>query len=338
MYFVAGFLVAGLAAMLILPAFWRRALRLSARRVRLQAPLSVSEAVAERDQLRADRAVAERRLEHRVEALQAASADHRAGLGRQAKRIVELEDRAADLSREIEELTGDLKAARREATDLQSELGAGRIALSDISAQLERAKSRVAAQGDQRVALDIRVDEQRAAIAALETRAAGLEARLADQAQAAKLKAEAQAAARAREIQQARDELAQIEARVAANDRSREEALIESGRRLGDVAARDAALAEKDRIIRDLNERLSKKTEGAPEPVLPAEKRQDDRLLREAIAKLGADVARLTGESEAQSLLLPTIGPRRRRESSSASEEGEAATSARRARTPSPAP
>src|ERR1700722_12208888 len=101
MYFLAGFLVAGLAAMLILPAFWRRALRLSARRARLQAPLSFTEAIAERDQLRAEQAVEHRRLEQRAEALEEAAAGHRIQLGREAARSVALEGESAGRLNEI---------------------------------------------------------------------------------------------------------------------------------------------------------------------------------------------------------------------------------------------
>ncbi len=80
MYFLAGLLVAGLVLMLILPAFWRRALRLSARRARLLTPLSVNEAIAERDQLRAEHAVARRMLERRIDDLESQLALKRAEL------------------------------------------------------------------------------------------------------------------------------------------------------------------------------------------------------------------------------------------------------------------
>ena len=55
MVFALGFLLCGLLTLLFLPAFWRRAVRLSVRRVEMQMPLSMSEIVAERDQLRAER-------------------------------------------------------------------------------------------------------------------------------------------------------------------------------------------------------------------------------------------------------------------------------------------
>ena len=51
MYFALGFLVAGLLTLLFLPAFWRRAMRLSMRRLQMLAPMSMQEVIAERDRL-----------------------------------------------------------------------------------------------------------------------------------------------------------------------------------------------------------------------------------------------------------------------------------------------
>ncbi|HEY8578608.1 MAG TPA: hypothetical protein VIL72_01885, partial [Beijerinckiaceae bacterium] len=70
MIFALGFLSAGLLSLLFLPAFWRRAMRLSRRRLEMQMPLSMDEIVAERDQLRAEFAAERRRLEQAHEALQ----------------------------------------------------------------------------------------------------------------------------------------------------------------------------------------------------------------------------------------------------------------------------
>lgn len=198
MYFVAGLLVAGLVLMLILPAFWRRALRLSARRARLLTPLSVNEAIAERDQLRAEHAVARRLLERRIEGLQTELAQKRAELGREMKRAA-LDEEKLGLTREAEILRDELAAKARDNRALEAELGASRLVLHDFSAQLDRALTQVAALRQAALRAETRADEQRAAIAGLETRAAGLEARLADEARASKLKIEALEAGRVRD-------------------------------------------------------------------------------------------------------------------------------------------
>jgi chromosome segregation ATPase len=315
MYFVAGLLVAGLVMMLILPAFWRRALRLSARRARLQTPLSVSDAIAERDQLRAEHAVASRLLERRLESLQTALARERAELGREIRRS-ELDEDKARSRREIAALRGELESKRRAHVATEAELGAGRLALYDISAQLDRALAAVTELRAEAIRYETRADEQRAAIAGVETRAAGLEMRLADQAQAFRREMEALEAGRAREARDTRE-------------------------KLGDVAALDAALAEKDRLNRELADRLARAEESGRDPAA-AQDRDGDRALREAIAKLGGDVLRLMGQDEeASSSLMRKLGAPQEHEPfplAPPSDKKDKAPPLRRARTTSHAP
>jgi chromosome segregation ATPase len=315
MYFVAGLLVAGLVMMLILPAFWRRALRLSARRARLQTPLSVSDAIAERDQLRAEHAVASRLLERRLESLQTALARERAELGREIRRS-ELDEDKARSRREIAALRGELESKRRDHVATEAELGAGRLALYDISAQLDRALAAVTELRADAIRYETRADEQRAAIAGVETRAAGLEMRLADQAQAFRREMEALEAGRAREARDTRE-------------------------KLGDAAALDAALAEKDRLNRELADRLARAEESGRDPAA-AQDRDGDRALREAIAKLGGDVLRLMGQDEeASSSLMRKLGAPQEHEPFSLappSDKKDKAPPLRRARTTSHAP
>jgi hypothetical protein len=74
MYFALGFLVAGLFTLMFLPAFWRRAMRLSMRRLQMLAPMSMEQVVAERDLLRAEASASYRQLEQRMESVKASKA------------------------------------------------------------------------------------------------------------------------------------------------------------------------------------------------------------------------------------------------------------------------
>ena len=65
MYFALGFLIAGLVFLMLLPAFWRRAMRLSMRRLQMLAPMSMDEVTAERDLLRAEFAAREYRIDRK---------------------------------------------------------------------------------------------------------------------------------------------------------------------------------------------------------------------------------------------------------------------------------
>jgi len=132
MVFGLGFLSAGLLTLLFLPAFWRRAVRLSRRRLEMLMPLSMDEIVAERDQLRAQFAVERRRMEQAQEAAQETRARDMAELGRRAAALAQAQTR--------------LEA-------LQRALDAGQSRISELEAALESAQ----AEGQARVH---RLDEQ----------------------------------------------------------------------------------------------------------------------------------------------------------------------------------
>ncbi len=69
MYSALGFLLATLLALLILPAVWRRAVRLTTKRIEGAIPVSMAEIQADKDQLRAEFAMSARRLEHDADLL-----------------------------------------------------------------------------------------------------------------------------------------------------------------------------------------------------------------------------------------------------------------------------
>jgi chromosome segregation ATPase len=134
MYFALGFLIAGLLMLMAMPAFWRRAMRLSMRRLQLLAPLSREDAIAERDLLRAEFAVKERQLEQRMAGFNADRTAAMLEAGRRAARIADLEDQlqrslahGCDLERQLDELRATLaersallsstEQALREATE-----------------------------------------------------------------------------------------------------------------------------------------------------------------------------------------------------------------------------
>ncbi|WP_238182249.1 hypothetical protein [Methylobacterium trifolii] len=119
MIFALGFLAASLGGLLVLPAVNARAGRLARRRAEAAVPLSPVEIAAERDFLRAQFAVQQRRLERRVEAVQARRHADMAAIG---ARTME----AAALERTVSAREADLAEAARLRTRLEGELGAAR--------------------------------------------------------------------------------------------------------------------------------------------------------------------------------------------------------------------
>jgi chromosome segregation ATPase len=129
MYFALGLLVAGLVSLIILPAVWKRAVRLTKRRIEAATPITMAEFRADKDQLRAEFALSTRRLEMNVETLRKRLAEQlgefnqkRSDLGLlKAERdqhllvVKELEQREQELRARVTEL-------EREGTDLAQRL------------------------------------------------------------------------------------------------------------------------------------------------------------------------------------------------------------------------
>ena len=180
MVFVLGFLVSGLLTLLFLPAFWRRAVRLSTRQLETQMPLSMAEIVAERDQLRAGFAIDARRLEQKTDAVLVNRAADLAELGRRATHIAGLEAAIKARTAELAHSDTALGDTLRRLAEAETELGALHQAHWDASARAdERGKALAALAAEHDTLYDV-TDERRAIIAGLETRAAGLEVRLED--------------------------------------------------------------------------------------------------------------------------------------------------------------
>jgi chromosome segregation ATPase len=178
LYFVLGFVTAALLALLILPAFWRRAYRLSRRDIEATLPLSPAEIAAERDQLRASFAVDRLRIEQQAEAAKAARQKAMADAGAKALRISELEDRVsardaslADRDTRIGGLERTLAAAEATISEQASAMAADRAQIAALEGSLGTL------QGEHR-GLGETSDQRRVQIAALETNMEALRARI----------------------------------------------------------------------------------------------------------------------------------------------------------------
>ncbi len=130
MFSALGFLVAALIALLIIPAVNARAERLARRRVEALFPLSITELTAEKDHLRAEFAVLQRRLERKAEEALANKHQDMEELGRRAVRIEALEGEIAARDHRIGELEGDLERTRAQLVATEGELAATRQTLA----------------------------------------------------------------------------------------------------------------------------------------------------------------------------------------------------------------
>ena len=129
MYFALGLLIAGLVALMIMPAIWRRAVRLTKKRIEAATPMTMAEFRADKDQLRAEFALSTRRLEMNVEQLRRRLAEQVGDINRKKIDVAQLKterDQHLLAVRELEEREGELRARllelEKETTDLTQRL------------------------------------------------------------------------------------------------------------------------------------------------------------------------------------------------------------------------
>ena len=151
MYFALGALAASLLALLIMPAIWGRAVRLTKKRIEAATPVSLAEFRADKDQLRAEFALATRRLEMIIEGLRDKLAEQVAEGGRTTDALSQLNSeherqlaslregdlREADLRRRVQEL-------EEENTALTQRLQERDQAYAGKAAELEKAQQETA--------------------------------------------------------------------------------------------------------------------------------------------------------------------------------------------------
>ena len=152
MYFALGFLIASVLALMILPQVWKRAVRLTTKRIEAATPITLAEFRADKDQLRAEFALSTRRLEMNVESLRRRLASQLNDVNRKktdlavaktereahGQIVSELEQREADARKRILELEKDgadlsqrLRMRDREYADKIAQLEAMRDAMQN---------------------------------------------------------------------------------------------------------------------------------------------------------------------------------------------------------------
>lgn len=169
MLIAAGFLSACLLAVLMVPALWRRAVRLTETRLRSQTPLSVADIQADKDRLRAEYALEIRRLEKSLESMRErlmaseSEAQHQGEVATsRSGEAISATRNLAEMSRENEELREKLARAETEARAHLQSLRTANERLAEQGREMHALRSRAHEAG-------IRANEQTVEIAALKT-------------------------------------------------------------------------------------------------------------------------------------------------------------------------
>ncbi|MCS0504414.1 hypothetical protein [Ancylobacter mangrovi] len=156
MYAAIGFLTATLLALLVLPAVWRRAVRLTRRRVENAIPVTLAEIQADKDEQRAEFAVETRRLELEVDRHQARAAElfadvtrrdeelraRKASLDEALAGLQDLQSRHDSLTRKDVETSESLALRERELEETRARLAATLAELATARQDLDETTSR----------------------------------------------------------------------------------------------------------------------------------------------------------------------------------------------------
>lgn len=325
MYFVLGLLVAGMLALIVLPAVWRRAVRLTKKRIEAATPMTMSEFRADKDQLRAEFALSTRRLEMNVEALRRRLADQLRDVNRKKSELSgikgerdshlqivrELEEREAEARRRILELEKEgadlaqkLRMRDRELTEKSSQLEAARESLRGAAPPRTVSVEGKALSGDYSADIDALLgylEAERKRSEFLETQNRSLIEQLEStnrtlaEVQAESMNIRQQLAERDDTAAEGQSELAEAEARIADAE-SRVSALLSETTRLVDDGERqrDVLLAEK-LGLEDEMEKLRLKVASVEETVMADwdSDRIEQSHLRERLNDIASDVSKL---------------------------------------------
>jgi predicted nucleic acid-binding Zn-ribbon protein len=152
MYVALGFLLASLLALMVAPAFWKRAVRLTKRRVEMTMPMSAADIQADKDQLRAEFAIELRRVEVALEKAK----------DKAARELVEANKRRVEISEintELEGIKGRLnekenanrvleQTIRRRLPELEGRLKAAKEAMAELEAANAELRNTAGAQAE----------------------------------------------------------------------------------------------------------------------------------------------------------------------------------------------
>lgn len=158
LFFVLGFLAASLGALMIAPAIWRRAVRLTERRIEDTKPLTIAEIRADRDMLRAEFARHVRRLElavgvfrrkvaeRMVDASRAKDSEREAVAerGRAMARLLETEAQLTASREDVASALADVSVALRSIEDRDDEITALQAKIADLEYDADTRKMEIA--------------------------------------------------------------------------------------------------------------------------------------------------------------------------------------------------
>ena len=330
MYLAIGFLVSMLVGLMILPLVHSRAVRLTTRRMEAATPLSMAEIQADKDQLRAEFAMAARRLEMSVDQLKNKTTSQLAELGKKSDAINRMKIELGEKNATIFSLEAREKAVKEQLRATEEEFSAKTELLRSAEHALKDKQTELAKLNAELSDRSMTADSRQVELVAVHTQIDLLKGRVGDAekefaATQTRLELERRDSEKAtRELAEARGRVENLSQRVTDLDRQlivqvKEAELL--GNRVNDLEGRLATqgklLAERDfennqlrqakesaeRSIKELSDEIAA-TSGGKWPALEklkAEKAAAEeqlRIARDERTKLQRDINVIQQQAE----------------------------------------
>lgn len=317
LFFGLGFLTAAFIGLLFAPALRRRTERLTTRRIEARLPLTREEIQADKDRIRAEAALKQRKVEIELKAARGRIAEQMVELDRQRQAlgssgdvVLARDTRIAELEAEIEEMRATVAAHDEKVAYLEDRLVSEHAVafsrkgeLDRLSALYEDASLTSSSRQIEIVARETEIDRLATDLAALRNQRNETERKLRDvtadiKATREALKVETRKAEDAnRRIERLLADLSDREDRLER--REKEIARLKANAPASDEPdAADKIAAERDRLEKKLatltreNKKLKSQT-ASSKPVL-----EDDVKLRDQLHQLAAEMVNLTATLE----------------------------------------
>ena len=317
LFFGLGFLTAAFIGLLFAPALRRRTERLTTRRIEARLPLTREEIQADKDRIRAEAALKQRKVEIELKAARARIAEQMVELDRQRQAlgssgdvVLARDTRIAELEAEIEAMRATIAAHDEKVAHLEDRLVSEHAVafsrkseLDRLSALYEDASLTASSRQIEIVARETEIDRLATDLASLRNQRNETERKLRDvtadnKATREALKVETRKAEDAnRRIERLLADLSDREDRLER--REKEIARLKGNARASDEPdAADKIAAERDRLEKKLatltRENKKLKSQAASSKPVP----EDDAKLRDQLHQLAAEMVNLTATLE----------------------------------------
>ena len=286
LFFILGFLCAALLAFLVAPAIWRRAVVLTRRRVEAAVPLTMDEIQADKDRLRAEFAMAARKLEMSVKSFKDKAAGQAVEIDRsreelkriagerdeRGRAIATLEAGAEELRAELRQREDTLEQQADKVAGLEARLGEQAQELERMGLMYDEASFEASSRQIDLVARDTRLEKMSEDVVTLRNQRKEADGRVREL---------------GAELKEARE--------VLRSERKKAAALEKKNERLSSsLADRDERLERRERDLTRFRDQL--KDNGTEELRLAAELEREQELrtrLEGEVAELTAQLSRL---------------------------------------------